>query len=104
MMRITAVLSMFAVGVFGADKAKFDRAAAFVRTLTPEQTSKEAKLQCYALYKQVTAGPASADTAPSDDVAKMKYDAWVALGSMPADEAMDNYIALIIENFPEWEI
>ena len=76
-------------------KARFDQAARDVQELDarPENTT---LLQLYALYKQATVGDANGKR-PSmlDLVGRAKYDAWERLKGNTADQAMEQYIALV---------
>ncbi|XP_013776686.1 acyl-CoA-binding domain-containing protein 5-like isoform X2 [Limulus polyphemus] len=75
---------------------KFRAAVKVVRGLPktgPFQPSNELKLKFYSYFKQATEGPCS-QPRPSfwDVINKTKWDAWHALGEMPREEAMENYV------------
>jgi len=54
------------------------------------------KLQIYALFKQSTTGKNETDKPSTlNFVAKVKWDAWSALGNMSKEEAQSKYIELI---------
>jgi diazepam-binding inhibitor (GABA receptor modulator, acyl-CoA-binding protein) len=75
---------------------RFEQAQADVKTLTT-RPSNDQLLTLYALFKQATAGEASAAKKPGrfDLVGKAKYDAWSKLAETPADEAKTRYIATV---------
>ena len=77
---------------------RFERAQADVKTLTTRPSNDEL-LTLYALFKQATAGEASAAKKPGrfDLVGKAKYDAWSRLGGTPADQAKERYVATVEE-------
>ena len=76
-------------------KAPFDEAVANSKTLS-ERPDNMTLLKIYALYKQATEGD-NEDRKPgfTDMVARAKWDAWKKLDGTSADEAMNQYIALI---------
>ncbi|XP_076311546.1 acyl-CoA-binding domain-containing protein 5-like isoform X4 [Tachypleus tridentatus] len=75
---------------------KFRAAVKVVRGLPktgPFQPSNELKLKFYSYFKQATEGPCSQPRPAFWDVInKTKWDAWHALGEMPREEAMENYV------------
>lgn len=75
---------------------RFERAQADVKTLAT-RPSNERLLTLYALFKQATAGEASAAKKPGrfDLVGRAKYDAWSKLGGTPADQAKERYVATV---------
>jgi diazepam-binding inhibitor (GABA receptor modulator, acyl-CoA-binding protein) len=75
---------------------RFEQAQADVKTLTTRPSS-EQLLTLYALFKQASAGEASAAKKPGrfDIVGTAKYDAWRRLAGIPADEAKTRYIATV---------
>lgn len=75
---------------------RFERAQADVKTLAT-RPSNEQLLTLYALFKQATAGEASAAKKPGrfDLVGRAKYDAWSKLGGTPADQAKERYVATV---------
>ena len=55
-----------------------------------------ALLRLYALYKQASEGDAQGPRPGAMDfVARAKWDAWAALATMTAEQAMHEYIALV---------
>ncbi|XP_073020961.1 acyl-CoA-binding domain-containing protein 1-like isoform X1 [Primulina eburnea] len=85
----------------------FSAATAFVAATAVDRAalkvSNEVQLQLYGLYKIATEGPCSA---PQPSALKMtahaKWKAWQKLGTMPPDEAMEKYIAIVTELYPSW--
>ncbi|XP_076331383.1 acyl-CoA-binding domain-containing protein 5-like isoform X2 [Tachypleus tridentatus] len=75
---------------------KFRAAVKVVRGLPktgPFQPSNELKLKFYSHFKQATEGPCTQPKPAFWDVInKAKWDAWNALGEMPREEAMENYV------------
>lgn len=65
--------------------------------LLPSKPDNETLLSLYSLYKQATEGDINAENVPGmfDFVAKAKYDAWLKLKGMTADDAMQQYIDLV---------
>jgi len=53
-------------------------------------------LGLYSFYKQASAGDVSGERPGAlDMIARAKYDAWAAKKSMPRDDAMRGYVALV---------
>jgi acyl-CoA-binding protein len=78
-------------------KAKFEEAVAGSKNL-PERPDNQTLLKLYALYKQATTGDAEGKRPGfSDMVGRAKWDAWNELKGTAADDAMNQYIALIDE-------
>lgn len=76
-------------------KEKFESAARKAQELTV-RPSNEDLLKLYALYKQATEGDVQGDRPGGFDFkGAAKYDAWAQLKGTAADEAMENYIALV---------
>ena len=76
-------------------KARFEAAVADSKNLS-ERPDNMTLLKIYALYKQATQGdPTEPRPGFSDMVGRAKWDAWNALKGKSADEAMQDYIALI---------
>lgn len=75
--------------------ARFEAAVANSKNLS-ERPDNATLLQIYALYKQATVGD-NAEKKPGfgDMVGRAKWDAWSKLKGTSADEAMQQYIALI---------
>lgn len=76
-------------------KARFEAAVANSKNLS-ERPDNATLLQIYALYKQATVGD-NTEKKPGfgDMVGRAKWDAWAKLKGTSADEAMQQYIALI---------
>ncbi len=76
-------------------KENFEKAVADSKLL-PSKPDNEILLQLYSLYKQATEGDINIDPPGMFDfVAKAKYDAWTKLKGVNADDAMQQYIALV---------
>lgn len=76
-------------------KARFEAAVADSKNLS-ERPDNMTLLKIYALYKQATQGdPTEPRPGFSDMVGRAKWDAWNALKGKSADEAMQDYIAVI---------
>lgn len=76
-------------------KASFERAAVEVQQL-PKRPDNDALLKLYALYKQATAGDVTGDRPGILDMqGRLKYDAWSKLKGTGAEQAMQDYIALV---------
>lgn len=75
---------------------KFDAAVNVIRNLPKNgayQPSHELQLRFYAYFKQATKGPCQqAKPAFWEVVKKAKWDAWMRLGNMSRNEAMNNYV------------
>ena len=73
-------------------KTRFEAAAAAAKN-TKKRPDNATLLKLYAFYKQATDGDV-AGTRPGgfDFVGGAKYDAWMKLKGMSADDAMTNYI------------
>lgn len=85
----------------------FSAATAFVAATAADRmapkVSSDLQLQLYGLYKIATEGPC---TAPQPSVLKVtaraKWNAWQKLGGMPPEEAMQKYIMIVTELYPNW--
>lgn len=77
-------------------KELFEKAVADSKTL-PAKPDNETLLRLYSLYKQATEGDINTDNPPGmfDFVAKAKYDAWLNLKGITADDARRQYIDLV---------
>jgi diazepam-binding inhibitor (GABA receptor modulating acyl-CoA-binding protein) len=76
-------------------KATFEKAVAESKQL-PEKPDNMTLLRIYSLYKQATAGDVEGKRPGfTDMVGRAKYDAWAAAKGKSADEAMQEYVALI---------
>ena len=74
---------------------KFNDAKDKVKTLT-SRPSNEALLNLYGLFKQATDGDVHGDKPGMFDFkGAAKYKAWEAVKGIPADEAMEKYIAVV---------
>ncbi|XP_068662383.1 acyl-CoA-binding domain-containing protein 1-like isoform X2 [Aristolochia californica] len=85
----------------------FSAATAFVATAASDRLSQKVssdiQLQLYGLYKVATEGPCSVPQPSALKIsARAKWNAWQRLGAMPAEEAMQKYIALVTELYPTW--
>ncbi|KAH8620625.1 putative Acyl CoA binding protein [Trypanosoma vivax] len=82
-------------------EAQFEAAVKFVRDLPkdgPEQLSNEERLQFYALYKQATEGPVTEEQPWVVQVEKRaKWCARKAISDMSKEDAMREYVKLLIE-------
>jgi len=77
-------------------KDSFEKAVAASKEL-PSKPDNETLLHLYRLYKQATEGDINADNKPGmfDFVAAAKYNAWLQIKGVTADDAMGQYIALV---------
>lgn len=80
---------------------RFGAASTYASTMVVSpnvKSSSEALLQLYAFYKIATEGPCS-NPQPSilQPTARAKWNEWQKLGSMPQEEAMQKYIAVLTE-------
>lgn len=77
-------------------KNAFEKAVADSKLLTAKPDN-ETLLRLYSLYKQATEGDINTDNPPGmfDFVAKAKYDAWLKLKGVTADDAMEQYVQLV---------
>jgi len=84
------------VGLVKDIEVKFHSAVALVRSLPQKgsfQPSYNDASKVYGYYKQANFGPCNhSKPAFWDVVGRAKWDAWNALGNMPKDEAMENYV------------
>jgi diazepam-binding inhibitor (GABA receptor modulator, acyl-CoA-binding protein) len=76
----------------------FEKAVAASKELS-SRPDNETLLRLYSLYKQATEGDINAENPPGmfDFVAKAKFDAWLMLKGIPADDAKGQYITLITQ-------
>ncbi|XP_010555741.1 PREDICTED: acyl-CoA-binding domain-containing protein 1-like isoform X2 [Tarenaya hassleriana] len=85
----------------------FSAATAFVATAASDRLSQkvpnDVQLQLYGLYKIATEGPC---TSPQPSALKLtaraKWQAWQKLGAMPPEEAMEKYIEIVTQLYPNW--
>jgi len=77
---------------------QFDQAVSDSKVLS-DRPSQGTMLQLYSLYKQASEGDVNIDPPgnPFDFVAKAKYEAWQSLKGKSRDEAMSEYINLIMK-------
>lgn len=85
----------------------FSAATAFVAAAAADRTaskvSNELQLQLYGLYKVAIEGPCTAPQPSAIKItARAKWNAWQKLGAMPPEEAMQKYIMLVTEVYPNW--
>ncbi|TAN07856.1 MAG: acyl-CoA-binding protein [Rhodanobacteraceae bacterium] len=75
--------------------AEFQHAAAAITQL-PERPDNDTLLKLYALYKQATVGDAKGPKPGFFDfVNTAKYEAWLHLRGMRADDAQRQYVSLV---------
>lgn len=85
----------------------FSAATAFVAAAAADRlsvrVSNDIQLQLYGLYKIATEGPC---TVPQPSALKMtaraKWQAWQKLGAMPPEVAMEKYINIVTQLYPNW--
>jgi len=79
-------------------KELFDKAAADSKSLS-EKPSNDTLLQLYSLYKQGSEGDVNIDppSNPFDFVAKAKYEAWSGLKGKTKEDAMKEYVDLVMK-------
>jgi len=76
-------------------KENFDKAVIESKQIA-SRPDNETLLQLYSLYKQATEGDVNGEKpAMFDFVAQAKYNAWTSLKGTVADDAMQQYIALV---------
>jgi len=76
-------------------KENFEQAVADSKQLS-SRPDNETLLQLYSLYKQASEGDINSDPPGMFDfVAKAKFDAWTKIKGMSADNAMQQYIAVV---------
>ena len=76
-------------------KERFERSVAKSKTLT-NRPDNPTLLKIYGLYKQATIGDVEGEQPGFIDmVGRAKYDAWASMAGKSADQAMQEYIALI---------
>lgn len=82
-------------------QSQFDAAVQYVRSLPKDSSFKmsdETKLKLYAFYKQATEGPVTGSQPWAVQVeARAKWNARKAIEGMSKEEAMANYVALLME-------
>lgn len=78
-----------------ASAAEFDDAVKRVQEL-PKRPSNDVLLELYGLYKQATVGDVSGKRPGLLDVrGRAKWDAWASRKGMAAEDARDEYVALV---------
>jgi acyl-CoA-binding protein len=76
-------------------QARFEKAQQDANGLA-ERPDNSTLLQLYALYKQATMGNAGGERPGAFDfVRRAKYDAWEKLRGIGAEDAMQQYVALV---------
>ncbi|KAJ3692993.1 hypothetical protein LUZ60_012088 [Juncus effusus] len=88
---------------------EFSAASAFIATMAATsdsaRVSNDVQLKLYGLYKIATEGPCTTNQPSAlNFTARAKWNAWQKLGAMPTEEAMQQYISLVNEMFPTWDI
>ncbi|KAK9048585.1 hypothetical protein SSX86_032449 [Deinandra increscens subsp. villosa] len=78
--------------------------AAIAADRSEQKVSKDFQLQLYGLYKIATEGACSAPQPSAIKIAaRAKWNAWHKLGAMSPEEAMQKYLEIITELFPNWD-
>ena len=79
-------------------RQQFDQAVTESKDLS-DRPSQGTLLQLYSLYKQAKEGDINTEPPanPFDFVAKAKYEAWEALKGKSKDQAMTEYINLVMK-------
>ncbi|KAJ0963826.1 hypothetical protein J5N97_028948 [Dioscorea zingiberensis] len=86
---------------------EFSAATTFVAATAADRmapkVSNDVQLQLYGLYKIATEGPCNAPQPSAMKVtARAKWNAWQKLGVMSPEEAMQKYIMIVTELYPNW--
>ena len=83
-------------------QAEFEKAVAQSKELT-KRPSNEELLQLYALYKQATDGDVTGDRPGGFDFkAIAKFDAWAEIKGKSKEDAMKDYIALMVRLYQQY--
>lgn len=88
--------------------ADFNQAVAYVRSIPRDQStlSQEKQLAFYANFKQATIGSCKQHGGSQPSIlsfdARLKWDAWNALGEKSSDSAKSYYIKMLDESVPDW--
>ena len=92
------VISVFAI----PSRDDFSAAASVVKSGAIPHATNDDKLRLYGLYKQATIGPAPGASSASifDIVGQHKYSAWDKVRNLSADEAKQQYVALVQDLAP----
>ena len=78
-------------------QARFAEAQTASKNLA-ERPDNMTMLEIYALYKQATAGDIEGDRPGfTDMVARAKFDAWTGVKGLSKDQAMQQYVDLIMD-------
>lgn len=79
-------------------RQQFDQAVSESKTLS-SRPSQGTLLELYSLYKQASEGDINIDPPanPFDFVAKAKFEAWESLKGKTQEEAMSEYVNLIMK-------
>ena len=77
-------------------KENFEKAVTESKTISTKPDN-ETLLRLYSLYKQATEGdaPAEGPSNPFDIVGRAKHEAWEGLKGISAEDAMQQYTALV---------
>ncbi|KAJ0409895.1 hypothetical protein P43SY_005789 [Pythium insidiosum] len=85
--------------------AKFQVAVDFVAMQANAKLSNEQRLTLYAFFKQGSLGKCSGEKPSAIDmVARAKWESWFSLGEMPAAVAKQQYVGLVQELFPHFDV
>ena len=88
--------------------ADFNQAVVFVRSIPRDQStlSQDQQLSFYANFKQATVGTCKQHGGAQPLIfqfeARLKWDAWNALGEKTSDSAKSDYIKMLDESVPDW--
>lgn len=89
--------------MFSTSKEIFESAVLAIKSPgnAPNPPSNEMKLKMYGLFKIATEGKCDGKSRPGmlDIVGRAKYDAWLKLGDLKQEEAMDQYVSVVKEIF-----
>ncbi|WP_025917509.1 acyl-CoA-binding protein [Herminiimonas sp. CN] len=78
-------------------QARFEQAVADSKNL-PQRPDNMTMLKLYALYKQGNAGDAQGERpGMTDFIGRAKWDAWAALKGLSQDQAMQQYLDLVMD-------
>ncbi|XP_010520958.1 PREDICTED: acyl-CoA-binding domain-containing protein 1 isoform X2 [Tarenaya hassleriana] len=85
----------------------FSAATAFVATAASDRLSQkvpnDVQLQLYGWFKIATEGPCTSPQPSALKItARSKWQAWQKLGAMPPEEAMEKYIEIVTQLYPNW--
>ena len=87
-------------------ESEYKTALAYIQSSnsSAKPLSNEAKLQFYALFKQITTGK-NTSKSPSrlKLIERAKWDAWNKLGNMNKEDAMKQYVNELTKTDSEWK-